>query len=463
MSTEILEYTKVEEIPKIVSELEASYFSGITLDLEFRKQQLLALYRLIKENTAALVDAMKKDLNKSEFESLMSEIMGVEYEIGYQLANFEKWLVSEKPDLSYQPGYAGADIRVEKVPQGVIISVSPWNYPFRLTMLPLVGMIAAGNVVVVKQSEVSQHTTALLSRLLGQYVDNRILKIVNGGPKETGVLLEQKADHICYTGSGAVGKIMVTAAAKHLAKVTLELGGKSPVIVYGLEKQDLDIAARRIIWGKLINCGQTCLGVDYILVEKNLREYLVKQLVAAVKEFYTENPKASPDYGRIIAQRHYDRIFNLVSGSKGDVVLGNIKDWDRETLYIPPTIVDKVEFGDSLLSEEIFGPILPVVSIDSISQALTYVNQNDHPLAIYCFTNDSEVKSAVSKFTRSGSLVFNDTMMHSGCHSVPFGGVGPSGTGAYMGKASIDNFSHHKTVMVSKLHSLDQKLDKLYH
>ncbi|PVU94886.1 hypothetical protein BB561_002200 [Smittium simulii] len=421
----------------------------------------MALHRMLTENTDTLVDAVYQDLKKSKHETMFTEIQAVDYEIGYHLEHFKAWLEPTKAIAYHQPAYANEQLRVEKCPQGVITAISPWNYPIRLTLLPVVGMIAAGNVVVIKQSELAVRTTATLTRLLRQYMDPRICRVVNGGVAETTVLLEQPVDHICFTGSGQVGKIVALAAAKIHSALTLELGGKCPAIISQIDSADLETVAKRIVWGKFTNCGQTCLAVDYILVEKTIHAELVNKLKLAVKEFFGETSKLSPDFGRIISNNHYDRIHSLLSQTKGAFVLGSLDDCDKSDLFIPPTIIDGLTSDDILFTQELFAPILPILSINSHIDAIQYVNQNPHPLALYCFTSSEKVQSLVSNNTRSGSLVFNDTMIHTGSHSVPFGGVGPSGLGSYVGKASIDNFSHHKTVMIRSISGLTTKLDDL--
>ncbi|PVU89081.1 hypothetical protein BB559_005247 [Furculomyces boomerangus] len=474
----VIEYTPLDQIPKIVEDLRASFATGITRNVEFRKQQLMKLFDMINDNKEILADCLKADLNMTKGEAYASNIEPAMYEIGYMLENMDQWLKPTYPSLAHQPSYMGGDICIQKVPQGVVFLISPWNYPVRLTLIPLIGAIASGNVALVKQSELSVNTTSVISRLLKEYMDERVVRIVNGGAEETTVLLDQRADHLFYTGSGAIGKIVAAAAAKNLCKTTLELGGKCPAAVFGVKSKDsLEVIARRIIWGKFYNCGQTCVGVDYVLVEKSICDNLVSELLNAVNEFYGSNPINSPDFGRIINKRQFSRLVGLLSKSKGTIntynndklVSGTSTELnlnsdfgcDEGNLFVPPTIVTNVQPGDSLLSGELFGPILPVVAVDDVQSAIDFINSMDYPLALYSFNEDVDQAKLVGECTRSGSFVVNDTMIHTACHSIPFGGFGPSGLGSYFGLASIETFTHGKSTMIGRLNYPPKNLDSL--
>ncbi|OMJ20259.1 Fatty aldehyde dehydrogenase [Smittium culicis] len=447
----------------IVDELRKNFASGVTLDFEFRKQQLKAIYNLIEENRSDICDALYKDLHKNETEAWFSEIDVVVFEIGSLLENMDNWLKPEVPDTSTQPAFMNSKFEIVKAPQGVVTMISPWNYPVRLVLAPLAGAIAAGNVVVIKQSQISAHTSALLTNLLSKYMDNRVVKLVNGAIEETTVLLKQQVDHMFFTGSGMVGKIVAQAAASQLCRLTLELGGKCPVIITNLaeSKAKLDIIARRLVWGKLLNCGQTCLASDYVLVDKDIHNDLILSIKKAILEFYSSNPKNSADYGRIISSSHFERIKSLVEKSNADMVIGNLEEWDINDLYIPPTVMDNAKPDDSLMSDELFAPVLPIMQISSSQDAIEFINSRNLPLAIYLFTDDSNVRSAITSRTRSGSIVYEDTMIHAGCNNIPFGGFGHSGAGSYMGKYSILNFSHQRNVMTNSLNFPPKKLDAL--
>ncbi|OLY81538.1 Aldehyde dehydrogenase, dimeric NADP-preferring [Smittium mucronatum] len=463
MENSNLEYTDLNEIPKIVEDLRLNFISGITLDIEFRKSQLRALHALMSENRGLLCEALHKDLNKNEVESLFSEIDGIDFEIGQMLENMDEWLKPEITDTGSQPAFLNSKFEIRKVPHGMVFMISPWNYPVRLALLPLIGAIATGNVIVMKQSEVSVHTTVLLTKLLSKYMDKRILRLINGGVKETSLLLEQKADHIFYTGSGSVGKIVARAAANQLCKLTLELGGKCPVIVTNISKSKnkLDVIARRLVWGKLLNSGQTCLASDYLLVDQDIHKQLLASIAKAILDFYGQNPKNSPDYCKIINIKHFERIFNLVKGSSADMAVGDISTWDKDELFIPPTVMDDVKMGDSLMDDELFGPILPIMKVNSTKEIIQIINSYGNPLAIYLFTDDNSVRDSITRFSSSGSIIYNDTMMHAGCHTTPFGGVGSSGTGSYLGRYSITNFSHLRTVMFNSLDFPPENIDSL--
>jgi aldehyde dehydrogenase (NAD+) len=322
-----------------------------------------------------------------------------------------------------------------------VLIIAPWNYPFQTAVLPLVGALGAGNCVVLKPSEVAPHTSAVIAKWIPKYLDTDTVQVVEGGVPETTELLRQKWDHIFYTGNGTVGRIVMEAASKHLTPVTLELGGKSPTIVD--ETADLDGAAKRIVYGKFFNAGQTCVAPDYVLVDERVHDALLNRMVSAVREFYGDDPKQSPDFARIINDRHHARLARLLDGA--DVATGG--ETDASERYIAPTILKNVKEDDEVMKEEIFGPILPVISVPSVRAAVAFINRQPKPLALYCFSTNKEAQEAVIEGTSAGGTTINHVWLHVGVPTLPFGGVGESGMGAYHGRHSFEAFSHQRGVL----------------
>lgn len=327
-------------------------------------------------------------------------------------------------------------------PLGVVLIIGAWNYPVQLTLLPMVAAIAAGNAVIVKPSELSPHTAQLLADLFPKYLDKDFFRVVNGGVAETTKLLEQKLDFILYTGNGVVGRIIMAAAAKNLTPVCLELGGKSPVVV--LDDADPVNAARRIAWGRFVNVGQTCIAPDYVLCSPAMEKKLVPQLEAAIKEYYGEDPQKSDSYGRMVNANHFRRVSGLIEKEK--VALGG--QTDEAGLYIAPTVMTGITAESPAMQQEIFGPLLPILNIGSVDEAITFINDRDKPLSLYVFGKSSSQIKKVLTSTSSGSVVVNDTLMQAGVPTLPFGGVGASGMGSYHGKHGFDMMSHAKATMI---------------
>ncbi|XP_054994473.1 aldehyde dehydrogenase family 3 member A2 isoform X4 [Sorex araneus] len=334
---------------------------------------------------------------------------------------------------------------VQPEPLGVVLIIGAWNYPIVLTIQPLIGAIAAGNAAIIKPSELSENTAKVLDKLLPQYLDQDLYVVINGGVPETTELLKQRFDHILYTGNTAVGKIVMEAAAKYLTPVTLELGGKSPCYID--RDCDLDVACRRIAWGKYMNCGQTCIAPDYVLCEPSLQSQVVQKIKETVKEFYGENIKESPDYERIINLRHFKRIQSLLEGQK--IAFGG--EMDEATRYIAPIILTDVNPETKVMQEEIFGPILPIVPIKNVDEAINFINDREKPLAFYVFSRNNKLIKRMINETSSGGVTANDVIMHFTLNSLPFGGVGSSGMGAYHGKHSFDTFSHLRPCLLKSL------------
>ncbi len=433
-------------IPQSIQTQRDFFKSKMTLDVEFRIEQLRKLRNAIVKHEKAIFDALKEDLNKCEFEAYGTELGMVLGEIDKCIKNVKKWAKPKKVKTTMF--HFKASSYIYKDPYGVVLLISPWNYPFQLLMLPLAGAIAAGNCVTLKPSELSPHTSEIMTKIIQETFSPEYISIHNGGVATSQALLKEKFDYVFFTGSTHVGKIVYQAAAKHLTPVTLELGGKSPCII---DKDiNLDITAKRLMWGKLVNCGQTCIAPDYLLVHSSVKADLVKRIKEVIKEFYGENPQKSKDYGRIINERHFKRLVNLMSAGK--ILEGGVT--DAQDRYISPTLIEGVTDEDLVMQEEIFGPILPIVEYNDINEAIKYVNDHPKPLALYIFTKNDATAQKVLNETTSGGGCVNDTLMHIGNDHLPFGGVGDSGIGAYHGEHSFDTFTHNKGVMDKSL-SLD--------
>ena len=428
-------------LPTVLGRLRASAASGLLDGAAARLTQLDQLSRLLTEQEDPLTAALAADLGKPPLEAYTTEIGFTLGEVAHARAHLTDWMRPDKvrTPLALRPGRA----RIVHQPLGVVLVVAPWNYPVQLVLGPLVGAIAAGNTVVLKPSEVAPATSAALVELVPAYLDERGVAVVEGGVVETQALLAEPFDHIIYTGSGAVAKQVMRAAAEHLTPVTLELGGKSPAIVAA--DADIDVAARRIAWGRFTNAGQTCVAPDYVLVDESVEDRLLGALLRAVHDFYGDDPRRSPDYGRIVNERHFDRICGLLDAGGYEAVItggGSV----RTDRYVAPTVLAGVEAGAAVMDEEIFGPILPVLPVPDLDAAVRFVNERPPALALYVFSSDAATAERVVERTRSGGAAINTTMMHVAVPELPFGGVGPSGTGAYHGKAGFERFSHRRAV-----------------
>lgn len=422
--------------------LRKAFKSGVTKSYEWRRKQLEGVLSFLDDNRDKICQALKEDLHKPTLESAVFEIDFTRNDLIETMNNLKDWM---KPEKAKRPLLNIMDTAyIQREPYGVALVIGAWNYPIQITVLPVLGALAAGNCVVLKPSEMAASTAKLLEEDLPRYLDKDCVKVVNGGVPETTALLKEKFDYIFYTGNTMVGKIVMKAAAEHLTPVTLELGGKSPVYVD--ENSDLSLVARRVSWGKLANCGQTCIAPDYVMCKKDIQDRLVEECKKAVDEFYPDTGKCE-DYGRIINERHLRRIKKLIDGS-GKVALGG--EVDEEQKYISPTILTDVKATDPVMQEEIFGPVLPIMSVNSDEEAINYINKGEKPLAMYVFSKDHTVAEKFLQNTSSGGFVFNDTMMHAGLMSLPFGGVGSSGIGSYHGFRTFDTFSHKRAVLERK-------------
>ncbi|KAF9199392.1 Aldehyde dehydrogenase [Haplosporangium sp. Z 27] len=441
----VLEFTPLNEIPTVIQEVRTTFNSGLTKSLSYRKEQLKGIHNMISENEDLIREAMFLDLGKPPQEVLLSEIGITKHECELAIKNLERWASPEKVKTPWINVLDDAHIRRD--PLGVVLIIGAWNYSWNLLLIPAVGAIAAGNAVVFKPSEMAPHAAALFTRLLPKYLDQRSYRVVNGGVQETTSLLDIKFDHIFYTGSGNVGKIIMTAAAKQLTPVTLELGGKSPTFVS--KCGNLYAVARRLVIGKFFNCGQTCIAPDYLIVERAVIGELVNEMKKVLLEFYGSSPQTSQSYARIVNKGHFQRIVKALKITQGEVIVGG--DFQEDDLYIAPTLVLNVTANDPLMKDEIFGPVLPIMVVDSLEQGVDYVNSGDQPLALYIFSDNKKQINHILNSTRSGTAVVNDTLIQFAMPTLPFGGTGPSGIGAYHGKKSFDIFSHERSTIIKTL------------
>ncbi|XP_070839906.1 aldehyde dehydrogenase family 3 member A2b [Chaetodon trifascialis] len=426
-----------------VARARKAFETGRSKSLDYRILQLRNIQRFITERQKEISDAMRKDLHRSEVTTQIFETLGVEHEIDLITSKLKEWAAPRPVEKNVMTMMDTVYIQPE--PLGVVLIIGAWNYPWALTLQPLLGAIAAGNAAVIKPSEVSVHTAKVMEDLLPLYIDKELYPVVNGGVPETQELLRHRFDHIFYTGSTMVGKVIMEAAAKHLTPVTLELGGKSPCYID--KNCDLSTACRRIAWGKYSNCGQICISPDYVLCEPSIQNQVIAEVKKAIKDFYTDNPKTCPDYGRIINQRHFKRIMAMVEGST--IAAGGEN--DESACYIAPTILRDVKPEGKVMQDEIFGPLLPIMTVSGLDEAIKYINKNEKPLALYVFTHDNKVIQRVKEETSSGALLANDCLVHYSVSSLPFGGVGHSGMGHYHGKFSFDQLSHMRACLIKKL------------
>ncbi len=432
-----------KNVTETVERLRNYFASDATRDFAWRRQQLDALERLLTEGATDIEDALRADLHKHPTESEITEIGFVLAELRLAKRKLRRWMRGsrERVPLALAP----ASARTVPQPLGTVLIVGPWNYPLQLLIAPLVGALAAGNTVVIKPSELAPATSAVVAALVEKYLDPAAVAVMEGGPEVSGWLLDQPWDHIFFTGGGRVAKIVAEKAARHLTPVTLELGGKSPVFVDGTG--NMKSVARRIAWAKFINAGQTCVAPDYVLVTPDAQERLQVELAGAIRELYGDDPSLSDDYGRIISTDHYLRLTSMLR--LGTVVSGGRK--EVGTRYLEPTILADVLPTSTVMTEEIFGPVLPVVTVPDAESAIAFINQLDKPLALYVMSTRRSVRRAFLERTSSGALDFNVGAAHLSVPGLPFGGVGASGMGAYHGKRSFDVFSHQRAVLSKPL------------
>ncbi|MEU0648246.1 aldehyde dehydrogenase family protein [Streptomyces umbrinus] len=430
---------RTETAAEVVGRLRATFNTGVTRPLDWRVDQLRRLRALLVENEQELLDALWADLRKNAAEAKTQEIDFTVADIDETLASLESWLQPRPVEV---PAHFGPTTTAYTTydPLGVVLVIAPWNFPLHLLIDPIIGALAAGNTVVAKPSEISVHTSAVASRLLREYFDPDVLSVVEGGAEETTALLAERFDHIFYTGNGTVGRIVMAAAAKNLTPVTLELGGKSPVFV--APDADVDETAKRLVGGKFGNAGQQCIAPDYVLADPATAAALVPALRAAIEAQFGTSPQTSAGFGRIINERHFDRLTRLLDS--GRAAVGG--QHDRDDLFIAPTVLTDVDPASPIMQEEIFGPIIAVVEVENLDAAIAFINERDKPLALYAFTESEATKSRLLNETSSGGVAWGQPVMQLLMTGLPFGGVGESGMGRYHGRYSLETFSHLKGV-----------------
>jgi aldehyde dehydrogenase (NAD+) len=430
-----------QSIGLMLAEHRQFFDSGVTKETAFRLRQLQKLGDAIRRHESRIIEALHQDLRKSEFEAYATEIGFTLDSIGYMMKHLKRWMkpVKVQSPLHMFPSKS----LIISEPYGTVLIIGPFNYPFQLLIEPLIGAIAAGNCAVLKPSESTPAVSAVIEELIKETFEPGYIRVVQGEKETTNLLIHAKFDYIFFTGSVPVGKIVMAAAAKQLVPVTLELGGKSPVIVD--KTANLETAAKRIVWGKLINVGQTCIAPDYLLVHKEVAAELISLMKQSIRAFYGENPRSNPDYGRIVNERQLQRIAGMIERDRSKIITGGTV--EPEDLYIEPTLLYPATWSDAAMEDEIFGPVLPIIEFGRLEEAISSINQHPKPLALYLFTEDKQVEQQVLGSVSFGGGCVNDTISHVASSRLPFGGVGNSGIGGYHGKHSFDLFSHRKSIV----------------
>lgn len=439
----------MKELEKIINEQKIFLKTSLTNTEDFRKKALITLKNSIDKYKEEIIYALKMDLNKSSTESYISEIASAYAEIDFSLKNLSDWMKDTREITNMEAMPAKSFTRYE--PLGLTLIISPWNYPFLLAINPIVNAISSGNTVILKTSKKSSYTSKIIKKLLDESFDRAFIYCVDNEKVSHDELLSYKYDHIFFTGSQKVGKIIMKKASENLTKVTLELGGKSPCIVD--ESANLKFAAKRIIWGKLLNSGQTCVAPDYLLVHKDVKKELLRLMKQTILEFYGDRALENPDYPRIIDKNSFERLINLMEGQ--NIYTGGL--YNSKTLKIEPTIIDNVDFSNKIMQEEIFGPILPVIEYNDIFKIIEKLKFMDKPLSMYIFSEDKEHIDRLTYDLSSGGVCINDTIMHLTNPNLEFGGVGESGMGGYHGKFGFMNFSNRKSIMI-RSNNIDIKI-----
>ncbi|MGG1164317.1 aldehyde dehydrogenase [Bacillus mycoides] len=433
----------------IVNKQKEYFYKGHTRSVETRKNNLKKLYDGIQRFEDEIFQALKLDLNKSVHESFTTEIGYVLKEISFQMKHISSW--SKPKRVRTALTHFGSKGKVAPEPYGVTLIIAPWNYPFQLAIAPLVGALAAGNTVVLKPSELTPNVSKVLTRMLEELCPEELVSVVEGGVEESTALLKEPFDYIFFTGSVGVGKVVMEAAAKKLTPLTLELGGKSPCIVHKDAK--IDVTARRIVWGKFLNAGQTCVAPDYMYVHSSVKEQLIEALRHEIAEQYGKDALQNDNYVRIVSERHFERLCTFLQDGK-PVIGGN---YTKETLHIEPTVLTNVTWQSAVMEDEIFGPILPIIEYDKIEEVIETIQHHPKPLALYVFSEDRKVQEKVTSNISYGGGCINDVVYHLATPYLPFGGVGSSGLGSYHGEQSFRTFSHYKSIL-SQSTAFDMKI-----
>ncbi len=432
-------YIKMNSIELILKNQRQFYDSGVTKSIKFRKERLLELKKAIKENEKEILDALKEDLNKAEFEAYATEIGIVLEEINFMLSNMKNLLKEKRVRTPIAQFFSSS--KIYKDPYGIILIMAPWNYPFQLAIAPLIGAIVCGNCSVIKPSNYSPATSAVINKIITQTFNQSYIAVIEGGREVNQSILDHKFDLIFFTGSPEVGKIVMEKAARHLTPVALELGGKSPCIVD--ETADIKLAGKRIAWGKCLNSGQTCVAPDYLIVHRSIKDKLIDEIKSNVEKFYGKFPENNEDFPKIINKRHFERLKGLIQS--GEVIYGGRS--NEQANKIALTLIDHVQWDSPVMQEELFGPILPIIEYENPEDFLTRINCRPKPLALYLFTKSKEMEKKIIRDLSYGGGCINDTIVHLATSYMGFGGVGESGMGSYHGTASIQAFSHSKSIM----------------
>ncbi|MGH0927062.1 aldehyde dehydrogenase [Bacillus pacificus] len=436
-------------VSSIVNKQKAYFYNGHTRSIEVRKNNLKKLYEGIQRFEEEIFQALKLDLNKSVHESFTTEVGYVLKEISFQLKHISSW--SKPKRVRTALTHFGSKGKVVPEPYGVTLIIAPWNYPFQLAIAPLVGALAAGNTIVLKPSELTPNVSKVITGMLEELFQEELVAVVEGGVEESTALLKEPFDYIFFTGSVGVGKVVMEAAAKQLTPLTLELGGKSPCIVHKDAK--IDVTARRIVWGKFLNAGQTCVAPDYMYVHASVKEQLIEALRHEIEEQYGKEPLHNDNYVRIVSERHFERLCTFLKDGK-TVIGGNYK---KETLHIEPTVLTNVTWESAVMEDEIFGPILPIIEYDNIEDVIDTIQQHPKPLALYVFSENKGVQKKVTSNISYGGGCINDVVYHLATPYLPFGGVGSSGLGSYHGEESFRTFSHYKSILAQST-AFDMKI-----
>lgn len=426
-------------VHELLNNQNAFYRSGVTKSISFRVDQLKKLRHAIRLNEAAIVHALKMDLNKPEFEAYSTEVGYLLDSIKMAIKNTKKWAADVTVKTPIYHAFAKSIIKSE--PYGTVLIVAPFNYPFQLMFEPLIGAIAAGNTAILKPSELTPNVEAIIVKIVEDIFNSDYIAVVTGGREELTELIHLPFDYIFFTGSVQVGKVVMKAAAENLIPVTLELGGKSPTVVH--EDANIAISAKRIAWGKFMNAGQICIAPDYVYVHESIEQAFIEEVVKCVLEFYGPLPMNSPDYCRIVNERHLKRLVSLLDHDK--IVLGG--QYDFENRYLSPTIMKGVSWDDAVMQDEIFGPILPILTYKSLDELTQLISKKPKPLAFYIFSESKQVQEKMMSEISFGGGCINDTILHVSSPELPFGGVGTSGMGSYHGKESFKTFSHYKSIL----------------
>ncbi|HSJ37832.1 MAG TPA: aldehyde dehydrogenase [Planococcus sp. (in: firmicutes)] len=429
------------DVERMIQEQRNFYYTGATRSADFRKAQLENLKQSIVANEEIIIDALERDLGKSEFEAYATEVGFVLNSIGHMQKNLDDWMEPEKvkTPLHLQP----AKSFIIREPYGSALIIGPFNYPFQLVMEPLIGAIVGGNCSIVKPSETTPHVARAVRIVLEEAFPTYYVRVVEGEREEVTALIHASFDYIFFTGSVKVGKVVMKAASERLTPITLELGGKSPAIVD--QTADIDLAVKRIAWGKLMNTGQTCVAPDYVCVHESVKDEFIKKLTKTISGFYGENAQASPDYGRIGSTAHFDSLAEIINSESGNIIYGGKT--DRSNLYIEPTVLDNISWNSPSMEGEIFGPILPIITYQDLPLLLRQIRQLPKPLSAYLFSeNDRAIDFFLEELPFGGGCI-NDTVSHMITPYLPFGGVGPSGMNSYHGKTSFETFTHAKSIM----------------